>query len=215
MPKVATLVLYMHAGVVFSLTRPPPITLTFLMFAGGIYWIGSLVTGQLGSFIAAYLYVRNNGGGGHAGNDEKQQNNSIVSAMVTLELVFLAAFAFFILNIKKEYIPTFFTTTTAKQFACDCYFEATTDETRIEIFGHHESYFASIREELKEWVEDNWTKWNDEKPDWLTTRVIGSIPDDIIPKEVLLELKENGRVTIRRRSSVADALNLVEGGRVA
>ena len=71
---------------------------------------------------------------------------------------------------------------TGKQFNCQRYHDATTDEAKIEIFSRHFTYYHSIRSEIKEWVQENWAKWNEEKPDWFTTRVIAGIPIDMIPK---------------------------------
>ena len=57
---------------------------------------------------------------------------------------------------------------------------ATTDKAKIEIFGRHPSYYAAIRDEVKAWVSANYSTWTEEKPDWFTERVKGSIPKDLL-----------------------------------
>ena len=131
--------------------------------------------------------------------------------MATLQFFFLVFFSLFLLKIQKGFAPTFFTTTTAKQFCHQCFYEAASDRAKINVFSRHPSYYEAIREDIMDWLAENWAKWNDEKPEWFIRRIIGMIPDDMIPKEALAELKENGRKG-RRRSSVAEALILVAGG---
>ena len=98
-----------------------------------------------------------------------------------LEVLFVVFFTIFILSINREYINTFFTRVTAKQFAIQRFREAKSDSAKIEIFKKHKSFHSSIRDEVEEWARDNWLDWEEEKPEWFTKRVRASVPKDMIP----------------------------------
>ena len=38
------------------------------------------------------------------------------------------------------------------------------------------------------WLDANWDKWEEEKPDWFTASAIASIPEDMLPVRVKNEL---------------------------
>ena len=174
---------------------------------GGLYWSCNLVLAHVESFIAIYLYTVSSDSTG------KSTTPSFVwTSFATLEGLFIVFFAVFLLNIKRSYISTFFTTMTAKQFACDAYRRATTDEIRFDIFGHHSSYYASIREELRSWLSTNWTRWTvDEEPAWFTPRILASIPEDLLPKSATQETKELRRQSIetQRKKSIVEGLPII------
>ena len=101
--------------------------------------------------------------------------------MVIASASSIVLFTLFLLNINRGYYSTFFTTMTAKKFYCQKFQDATTDQAKIAIFSRHYTYYVSIRSEVKDWVHKNWAQWNEEKPEWFTTRVIAGIPVDMIP----------------------------------
>ena len=103
--------------------------------------------------------------------------------MALLSIMSILFFALFTRYINKGYLETFFTTTTAKQFHCQKYHDAVNDSARLSIFSLHPSYYNEIRGEVCSFVRDNWERWNDEKPEWFTTRVRASVPLDMIPKD--------------------------------
>ena len=76
------------------------------------------------------------------------------------------------------------------------------DAMKLDIFDNHPSYYVNIREELKEWIGDNWNRWNEEKEDWFTSKVISNITNEFIPLVALKELKKSGR----RKSSAMEQL---------
>jgi hypothetical protein len=55
---------------------------------------------------------------------------------------------------------------------------------------------------LKEWVNANWDRWNTDKEEWFTSKVIYNIPNDFIPEAALEELEKNGR----RKSTYVEML---------
>ena len=109
---------------------------------------------------------------------------SLWSLLVALEVMFGLFFTIFVLSINKKYIATFFSTMTAKEFSIQSFrSDASSDQTKIQILDLHPSYYASIRGEVKAWVEENYNGWVEENPDWFTERVRASIPRDMIPKD--------------------------------
>ena len=43
--------------------------------------------------------------------------------------------------------------------------------------------WEAIKEPVKEWVQENWWTWKEEKPGWFTDAWIAKVPDDFIPEE--------------------------------
>ena len=99
------------------------------------------------------------------------------------ETGFFVFFAVFLGTMKANYRVTFFSVVTAKTFSQASFKNAKTDEARIYIFDRHPSYNENIRNELKEWVLENFETWVEEKPDWFTERAKASIPLDMIPAD--------------------------------
>ena len=167
---------------------------------GGLFWTCNLIVGHIESFIAVKIYTV------YSSTAANPIDSSFLwDSMAILEGSFLFFFALFIRTINPAYISTFFTTMTGKQFACDNFRRATTDEVRFDIFNHSSSYYASIREELRAWLAVNWTLWTvEEKPAWFTPALLSKIPKDLLPKNATQETKELRRKSIdqQRRNSI-------------
>jgi hypothetical protein len=127
---------------------------------------------------------------------------------VGLQLGFVVFFSVFVATMNKAYRSSFFSTVTATQFKCQNFKDAKSDLARFDIFLNHETYFDSIKVEVKEWVHENWETWNDEQPDWFTDRVRASVPEHLIPSIVADDESKKGGTTsngrtARRRSSLS------------
>ena len=111
----------------------------------------------------------------------------------------MISFAGFLKLINRKSLVTFFDTRTGKEFLCDNWRNGAGrgDRERFHIFSKHKSYYKSINNELKEWLHENWEKWNYEREDWFTAKMIGKIPAEILPERVLVSL---GGVKGRRKS---------------
>ena len=94
-------------------------------------------------------------------------------------------FFLFLWYINKEYRWTFFSTKTGAEFLCQQWRDASTDKEKFYIFGKHKSYYFSINEDVKHWLNENWEKWEEERPEWFTAKVINKIPSELLPKETL------------------------------
>ena len=72
--------------------------------------------------------------------------------------------------------------------------ECETDEQKFGVFGNHDSYYKSFEKDLKIFLNENWSKWEEEQPDWFNAQVISLIPLACLPKEALIEMGgEEGR----------------------
>jgi hypothetical protein len=113
--------------------------------------------------------------------------------------------AIFFLNIKRSYLHTFYSVQTGRDFTLRQFIDGTNDAIKADaafnISFHHRKHFEK---DIKLWVEQNWTKWEDEKPDWFNEVMKAQIPIEFIP--ILGDAKK--RESVRRASVGADA----EGG---
>ena len=168
---------------------------------GGLYFCISILISHASCFVAAYLYIKDRASSASL-QQEKFGAVELWAVLSGVEGLFLLSFTFFLLKINRKYVKTFFSTMTGKQFCVVNFHNATNDVSKIEVFDQHPSYYASIRDEVKTWVGENWERWSQEKPAWFTARVISTIPDDMIPTTALNKLKMGGR----RRSSAGELL---------
>ena len=75
------------------------------------------------------------------------------------------------------------------------------------IFTNHISMSQRIKNNVKEYMAENWAEWERTKPSWFTPGFISKIPDEFIPQQNLDAL---GGARRRRSSvnSVRELLNL-------
>ena len=87
----------------------------------------------------------------------------------------------FFCTIDLSYMNTFFSLQTGPEGVVDRFKTGESEEIRFEAaFGNRPSYTSAAREEIKNWVSENFAKWNSEKPLWFD---VAKIPDDILPRE--------------------------------
>ena len=65
--------------------------------------------------------------------------------------------------------------------------------------------WQSIRPRVREWFKENWPRWVEEKPEWLTQMFISNVDDDLLPAGVLEQQNAMGGGE-RHRSSITDQL---------
>ena len=150
-----------------------------LLVVGGLYWFCCLLIGQLSSFTFIYLYSADD----RSSSDKQSQISSskLWLSLSILELACISFFAVFLANINSGYASTFVSTTTGKEFCVRNFREASSDRAKFNVLDNHPSYYKAVRKEVASWVNDNWVKWNDDKPEWFTTRLAASVPRDMIP----------------------------------
>jgi hypothetical protein len=167
----------------------------FSLEVGGAYWLfGLLLTiGSLPvSIFIASSYV-----------DEKaiDMASSIMKYLIPITTL---CFAVFFLNIDSKYWHTFWSTQTSKDMIIANFLAGESDAIKIVIFWFSRHQWVSIEGQVKKWVEMNWAKWEEEKPDWFTDARKAMVPVDFIPADGDARRRES----VRRASVDAEA----EGG---
>jgi hypothetical protein len=168
--------------------------------AGGILFCYLVVQNQAICFVAAKLYLEYYDGG------HKIEAEVLWWSLSGLLVMFVLSVTAFFALIDRTYLHTFTTTMTASQYCVKTFRDATSDAQRIEMFKRHPSYYASINDEVKTFVGDNWATWKIEQPDWFTENVIGTIPDWCIPAPEVERMNKEGPGLGRKRTTLGDLL---------
>ena len=155
---------------------------------GGAYWSANVVFNQAFCFVAVFLYDKYS-------EDASEEVVEFLWMIVGGLFIFSTInFSLFLKMINREYIHTFFSTTTGKEFSVQNYEESETDAVKFELFGHHRSYYDSIQEDIMKWLQENWDKWEESNLDWFTPNSISNVPADMLPVSVLQRMGgERGR----------------------
>ena len=134
---------------------------------------------------------------------------AVVGGSISLWIVMLVLF-FFIID--QKYLHTFFSLTTMRQSVISDFRTADTDERRALVFKKSFHVWSSIEGEVRAWIHANFLKFEKEKPEWWTTKLINKIPEEVLSKEEINVLISNGRRNRRRSSLQIDAELLAVGG---
>ena len=138
--------------------------------------------GQATSFVAVYVYSSTIIGS--EGNSSAKSSYDFWALLGAVETGFVIFFAIFVSAMAAKYRVTFFSTMTAKKFAVHRFYRSRGEFGKVDVaFLEHPSYTESIREEVKQWVNERYSTWVEEEPEWFTERVRKSIPIDMIPEE--------------------------------
>ena len=186
---------------------------------GGAYWSFNVFSNQCFCFLSVHLF------GTYSNNASEEVLEVLWQVVGGLFIFSMLNFGLFLKSINQEYLWSFFNTLTGKQFAVLTYHEAESDEMRFEIFGHHPSFYDSINEELMIWMNENWEKWEENKPEWFTADAIASVPADMLPVTVLEAMggkdgrrksidamkKENKELSKRKQSVRGADLKIIPG----
>ena len=146
---------------------------------GGAYWSLNMISNQAFCFISVYLY------GAYSVEASDDVVNLLWRLVGFLFFFSMLNFSLFLWYINEEYRGTFFGRTTGAEFLCQQWRDASTDKEKFYIFGKHRSYYFNIEDDVKLWLRENWERWEEERPDWLTAKLISKIPADLLPVTVL------------------------------
>ena len=149
---------------------------------GGAYWSFNVFSNQVFCFISVYLYEKHS-------IEKSDEVGGVLWKLVTGLLIFsMLNFGLFLKSIKQDYIKTFFSAQNSSEYLCTNFKNATSDEEKIVCFCNHPSLYETINQDLMEWLNDNWSKWEENPPDWFTPNVIASIPAHMLPVSVLASM---------------------------
>jgi hypothetical protein len=162
---------------------------------GGAYWLFGLVL-TMGS-LPVSIYVA-------SPYVDERAIDIASSIMEYFILMTTLCFAVFFLNIKRKYWHTFWSTQKGKDRSMARFLEGESDKIKFKVLENSRHQWVSIEGEIKKWVELNWAKWEEEKPDWFTDFMKAKVPVDFIPADGDARRRES----VRRASVDAEA----EGG---
>jgi hypothetical protein len=162
---------------------------------GGVYWLFGLAMTMVSLPVSIYIaspYV-----------DERA-----IDIASSIEKYFIPitplCFAVFFLNVEKKYWKTFWSIQRGKDMTMAHFLEGERDATKFLVFEHSRYQWVTIEGEVKKWVELNWAKWEEKKPEWFTDVRKASVPEEFIPADGDARRRES----VRRTSVDAKA----EGG---
>jgi hypothetical protein len=162
---------------------------------GGIYWLFGLVLTMVSLPVSIYIaspYVDDNA-------------IDIASSMMNHFIpITTLCFVVFFWNIEKKYLHTFWSTQRSKDMSMAYFLEGESDAIKFEVFKRSKHHWVSIESELRKWIELNWSKWDEEKPEWFTDVLKALVPVEFIPADGDARKRES----VRRASVDAEA----EGG---
>ena len=83
--------------------------------------------------------------------------------------LWVSFFACFLLLMKRKYVATFFSFQSGHAWVKEKFFEGGTDELKAWTLACNKMQWMSIRGDVKEWTLENWERWEEEKPDWVSS----------------------------------------------
>jgi len=176
---------------------------------GGLVWTMNMFLALLASFASVFVYYADNGEEVELITTGQNSTAFEIEERVAWTLVgslsgaWVVVFGVFLLLMKKEYRRTFFTTRTGKQWTMDFFLEDTEDAVKKNVVGHNKAQWRAIRSDVKEWVQANWWRWKEEKPEWFDLAWQSKVP-----KEWITDVEERARLELarRRRGSVTGSV---------
>jgi hypothetical protein len=169
---------------------------------GGAYYSFNLVSTFVCVPVATYLYQEYYVVG-DLGDSSKVDGTMLWFISVTITVLWIILFTYLIFFvIVSEYRSTFWSNITAWKRAENIFVENEDDEKRALIFKRSVFLWSRIKEDVKAWTMDNWSTWDDDKPDWFTDKFVSSVPDEFIPARFLRKLGGERGERERRGSAV-------------
>ena len=156
------------------------------MELGGFSWTVNMFLALLASFVSVFMYFADTGEKGEAMKDGGSEAAFEIEERVAWTVVgslsgaWVVVFGVFLLLMKKEYRGTFFTTMTGKQWTMNFFLENTEDVVKKTTVGHNKKHWQAIREDVKKWVQANWWRWKEEKPEWFDLAWQSRVPEEWI-----------------------------------
>ena len=175
---------------------------------GGIYWSANLVLSQASVVVCAFFY--------HWYYDEEEgakegvtriSSQQLFSVVGALSGIFFISFLLFIVRIERKYVSSFFSTETGHSKVKRQFLEGTDDFSKAQIFRRNKRMWASIQPQVAKWLDQNWERWEREKPDWFSEIWIAGIDTDILPARAS-ETGATGGGKSRRRSSFLERVSV-------
>jgi hypothetical protein len=141
---------------------------------GGMYWMFGFVL-TMGSLPVAIILAEK----GDVAEEGLKLAWKVVGILTPCTFLLFAIFYFLI---EKRYWGTFYSLERGKDGPLARFSNSNDDKKKARaIFLHSKHYWKSIEEEVKTWVEANWDRWEEEKPDWFDDAMRARVPVEFIP----------------------------------
>merc|ERR1711871_996910 len=115
----------------------------------------------------------------------------------------LVMFCVFFINIDKKYRHTFYSTERGKDLTIRNFKENSEDSTKASFtFQMSRHHWSSIEEEVRSWVESNWSRWEEGKPKWLDKNMKTKIPVELIPTKKARKAEKERRSIVEKESEL-------------
>jgi hypothetical protein len=164
---------------------------------GGMYWLLGFVL-TIGSLPIAILVAER-------GDGAEKKLKLAWTVVLLCTPTSLACFMVFFINIERKYWGTFFTLQRGNDLTVTSFKAGNDDAAKAAYtFQMSKHHWKLIEEEVKNWVETNWERWEEEQPEWFDDAMRARVPVEYIPEYGDARRKEN----VRRASVDAE----VEGG---
>ena len=167
---------------------------------GGAMFLALTIEAQVLPFVAFEIYKNNNN------VENKLDLEELNTALKALLGAWATCVVLFFTLIKRKYRNTFWDPQTGWQCVIATY--ENSDDAQLKmtaIFTNHISMSRRIKNDVIEYMAENWAEWERTKPSWFTPGFISKIPDEFIPQANLEELGG----ARRRRSSVNSVRELL------
>jgi len=161
---------------------------------GGFIFSLSCILGQVLPFVALSFYSTS------TTIENKANPHEMNIALIVLACCWgLSVIAFFgLINRKKMW--SFYSTKTGVQSIIRTY--RFSDDPAVKthmVFGFHSSFTESIKDEVINYMHDNWAEWERTQPAWFTPKFIASVGDEFIPGRALQQLNEAAAGGVREK----------------
>jgi hypothetical protein len=119
--------------------------------------------------------------------------------------LWLVTFTYFVFRIAvPKYRHTLWSWTSGREVAQANFLGRESDEKKFLIFRSNRLVWeADIGKDVRAWTLSNWERWDRDKPEWFSPRVVARVPDEYIPPRFLGGL---GGARRERRGSAAGSV---------
>jgi hypothetical protein len=112
-----------------------------------------------------------------------------------ISAVWVVSVVMFFMSCNREYVGSFFDTATASTYAKKCWDWQQMQDPRVDddvivkmILKKHRDTYKDFEKEVSAFINENWEKWNHEKPKFFNKKFAKSIPLSMLCKEIKEEV---------------------------
>ena len=141
--------------------------------------------------------------------DDDSGDLDVLPVIIMLNAVWFTSGALLAALSNHENLKSFFSTETATQYTVSQFRGSNDDEQKFDtVFGNNLYLTKPIESEVKGWIAERYSKWEEELPAWFTAEAIALIPSSYLPTRALEDLmiegggKRIGKAEVAQRDSL-------------